>query len=87
MAVVAFQDRRCDAATAQALEDNDPGIRAVAALALANCGEVPPLSFFEDIVQRNYGFGNLPFGADSIGVEADAVRSQRRFDSPIDVAV
>jgi HEAT repeat protein len=60
----------------QALGDSDLYIRAVAALALANHGEVPPLSFFEDIIQRNYGFGNFPFGADSsVGVEADAVRA------------
>ena len=60
----------------QALDDSDPYIRAVAALALANHGEVPALSFFEDIIQRNYGFGNFPYGADSsIGVEADAVRA------------
>ena len=43
-----------------ALDDSDPYIRAVAALALANHGEVPALSFFEDIIQRNYGFGNFP---------------------------
>jgi len=60
----------------QALDDSNPYIRAVAALALANHGEVPPLSFFEDIIHRNYGYGNFPFGADSsIGVEADAVRA------------
>ena len=59
--------RRC----ALRSDDSDPYIRAVAALALANHGEVPALSFFEDIIQRNYGFGNFPYGADSsIGVEA-----------------
>lgn len=60
----------------QALEDNDPGIRAVAAIALANRGEVPPLSCFEEIIRQRDGFGNCPFGADSsIGVEADPVRA------------
>jgi HEAT repeat protein len=61
----------------QALDDSDRYIRAVAALALANRGEVPALSFFEDIIQRDWsGFGNFPFGADSsIGVEADALRA------------
>ncbi|MCX6873985.1 MAG: HEAT repeat domain-containing protein [Verrucomicrobia bacterium] len=59
-----------------ALEDSDPGIRAVAALALARRGEVPPLAFFEEIIERVNGFGNFPFGADSsIGVEADPVRA------------
>ena len=60
----------------QALDDSDPYIRAVAALALASHGEVPPLAFFEDIIRRDHGFGNFPFGTESsIGVEADAVRA------------
>ena len=60
----------------EALEDTDPGIRAVAALALANHGDVPPLEFFEDIIEHSGRFGNFPFGADSsLGVEADAVRA------------
>lgn len=59
-----------------ALEDADPYLRAVAALALAERGEVPDLSFFAEIIRRNDCFGNLPFGADSsVGVEADAVRA------------
>jgi len=60
----------------QALDDSDPGIRAVAALALAKRGEIPSLTFFDDIIARRNGFGNFPFGADSsIGVEADPVRA------------
>ena len=60
----------------QTLDDSDPGIRAVAAIALTNHGEVPPLRFFDDIVARRDGFGNFPFGADSsIGIEADPVRA------------
>ena len=76
MAAVALKSDAALPPLRQALEDSDPGIRAVAALALAKRGEVPPLSFFEEIIQRNHGFGNFPFGADSsIGVEADAVRA------------
>jgi HEAT repeat protein len=57
-----------------ALGDADPYIRAVAALRLADLGEVPSLDYFEEIIERNYDYGNFPFGADSsLGVKADAV--------------
>jgi HEAT repeat protein len=55
-----------------ALDDNDPAIRAVAAVTLAKRGELPALSFFEDILRRRDGFSSIPFGEISnIGVDAD----------------
>jgi HEAT repeat protein len=49
----------------EALEDPDPGIRAMATLALAKHGEIPPLEFFQDIIEHDGRFRGFPFGADS----------------------
>lgn len=58
----------------EALEDPDPGIRAMATLALAKHGEIPPLEFFQDIIEHDGRFRGFPFGADSaIGVGANTL--------------
>ncbi len=53
----------------QYLEDSDPYIQAIAAIALARHDIVPDLSYFEKILKDPHAYGNLPFGASSsIGV-------------------
>lgn len=48
-----------------ALEDQDPALRAHAAVALARHGQLASLSIYEDILSRREGYGNLPYGAAS----------------------
>jgi len=53
-----------------ALNDSDFSIRAIAAISLANRGQTPAMSYFEEIFKRDTQGGNLPFGAtSSIGME------------------
>ncbi|HEV7403870.1 MAG TPA: HEAT repeat domain-containing protein [Chthoniobacteraceae bacterium] len=57
------------------LRDADPYMRAVAALALARRGHLPPIAVLREIFQRRDSHGNFPYGADSsVGVLADATR-------------
>ncbi len=60
----------------KALDDADPYIRTVAAIALAKRGQRPPLACFEEVLTGRNRFGGYPYGADStIGVEADRLRA------------
>jgi HEAT repeat protein len=59
-----------------ALDDVDPYVRTVAALALAERGERPPLLCFEEVLADRNLFSNYPFGANSsVGVQADKLRT------------